>query len=120
VSQNVIELNGKRYDAKTGALLGGSTAHAVKHLAAKQVAPVKRGKKAVDGFFRRPTMSAAIVAPKPKKQPLVKAVKTAPVKPAVTVPMNPVPARAVPPKAAQTLHAPKTSPAKPHTSPRYA
>jgi hypothetical protein len=64
VSQKVIELNGKRYDATTGALLGENTAEAVSHLAAKQhqpeaiPAPASSGKN-VDGFFRRPSAKPA-------------------------------------------------------------
>lgn len=61
VNQNVIELNGKRYDATTGKFLGSSTGEAAAHLAAKQggklPGAVVSGK-AVDGFIRRPGIHA--------------------------------------------------------------
>ncbi|HSX32258.1 MAG TPA: hypothetical protein VLF43_03285, partial [Candidatus Saccharimonadales bacterium] len=46
MSEHVIELNGKRYDANTGALVGVSAA------VAKAAAPVHR-KKVIDGFVRQ-------------------------------------------------------------------
>ena len=58
MSQNVIELNGKRYDAITGDLLGPSTAQAVSHLAAKHAGTPPPGR-VVDGFFRKPHPGAA-------------------------------------------------------------
>ena len=70
MSQNVIELNGKRYDATTGALLGKSPAGAVSHLA--QNAPVPPPGRVIDGFFRQSA------APQPaKKKPAKKAAPSA-------------------------------------------
>jgi hypothetical protein len=69
VSQNVIELNGKRYDAITGDLLGSGTAKAVSHLAAKHSAPASG--KVVDGFFRG-AKAAHTPAPVAKKNTIAK------------------------------------------------
>jgi hypothetical protein len=59
VAENVIELNGKRYDALTGAYLGAGHAPAA--------APAKHAKgRVIDGFIR-PTATNAHVTPIPKK-----------------------------------------------------
>lgn len=57
MSQNVIELNGKRYDAVTGKMLGPSTAKAVAHAAEHQHRPTPG--RVVDGFFRAPASAPA-------------------------------------------------------------
>ncbi|HSW99691.1 MAG TPA: hypothetical protein VLH38_01505 [Patescibacteria group bacterium] len=60
MSQNVIELNGKRYDAITGAYLGKSTAKTVLH------AQQKMQGKVIDGFIRqsvRPTLHTVPITP---------------------------------------------------------
>lgn len=64
--QNIIELNGKRYDALTGALLG--TAHTP---IAVPLAPAKPKGKVIDGFIRSPAKSVAAHPPKttPKHTP---------------------------------------------------
>lgn len=71
MSQNVIELNGKRYDAITGDLLGPSTAHAVTHLAAKHTSAPAVSGKVVDGFFRG-AKAAHTPAPPAKKNTIAK------------------------------------------------
>lgn len=48
MSQNVIELNGKRYDAITGKMLGPSTTKAVAYAAQQH----QSGGRVIDGFFR--------------------------------------------------------------------
>lgn len=67
--QNVIELNGKRYDALTGALLGNS--HTPVVAAAPPVAPKGR---AIDGFIRsakpKPAAKAHSSIPAPVKVPV--------------------------------------------------
>ena len=73
MSQNVIELNGKCYDANTGALLGKSTARAVTHLA-KHAATPPPGR-VVDGFFRQPKIAKPAVR---HKAPAAAAPKPAP------------------------------------------
>ncbi|HKU18184.1 MAG TPA: hypothetical protein VJP80_02825 [Candidatus Saccharimonadales bacterium] len=66
MSKNIIELNGKRYDAVTGALLGKARPHA-----AKLGAPKVNGR-VVDGFIRPTAASAPTALPaKPKKATLV-------------------------------------------------
>ncbi len=62
MSENVIELNGKRYDAVTGAYLGKSQAHPVPAVPAAQPASAR----AIDGFIRpahRQPHPKAIVKP---------------------------------------------------------
>ncbi|HLZ15075.1 MAG TPA: hypothetical protein VKQ34_03715 [Candidatus Saccharimonadales bacterium] len=63
MSKNILELNGKRYDAITGALLGPARASAAK--AAKKAVPAAKTAKgrAVDGFIR-PTAIATAMQPK--------------------------------------------------------
>lgn len=139
MSQNVIELNGKRYDAITGDLLGPSTAGAVSHLAAKHAATPAPGR-VVDGFFRKhhtaaaPTHAVPAAAKaKPTVAPVKHAVKTVrspkaiassravtPIKPAAPVKpvtaLKPVAAeiKAKPvsrpkPRSASEMHAPLAS-----------
>lgn len=109
MGQNVIELNGKRYDAITGAYLGKSNV-IPKHITESYV----HGK-VIDGFVR-PTQTARRSAP-PPKQPASKEVPkiaevqpVAPqaVEPARTTPQKPVHAtadhlKAHTPQRAQTL-----------------
>ncbi|HTH72424.1 MAG TPA: hypothetical protein VL737_03650, partial [Candidatus Pristimantibacillus sp.] len=68
MGQNVIELNGKRYDAVTGAFLGKS------HVVPKHIAEQFVHGKVIDGFVRP--------APKPKPVPKPEPVAVAELKPA--------------------------------------
>jgi hypothetical protein len=136
VAKNVLELNGKRYDAITGAFLGETTvatAPAVK-TAVKQPARHSKGR-VIDGFIRPTTTNAHVTGPaKPKpaaakpaalvaqvkKENEQTAAKTEPLKPKQKAAVNN--AKAHQPQKAKTLmrravHKPETSikPAiKPH------
>ncbi len=114
MAKNVLELNGKRYDAITGAYLGvSSTAAAV-------AAPVKKAKKpagsaskgrVVDGFIR-PKVTA-IVSAKPKPAAKPKKVQAAAEAIPVTVKPKAKPAH-TPAPAAKAVHTkPKTIVARP-------
>lgn len=72
-SQHIIELNGQKYDALTGKIIGPS------HVAKTAAKAVKQTPKHVDGFVRRPGATAA----KPKQRtpaPATKAVHKQPAK----------------------------------------
>ncbi|HSX35255.1 MAG TPA: DUF4367 domain-containing protein [Candidatus Saccharimonadales bacterium] len=118
MSQNVIELNGKRYDAITGDLLGPSTASAVSHLAAKHAGTPAPGR-VVDGFFRKPqaggVKAKSAVAPTPVKH--AAPAKHTPVK-TVRSPKAITPSRAVAPLKPVTAAKPLTAEIKPMPSPR--
>lgn len=68
--KNVIELNGKKYDALSGALLGESRIKATTAAQARS----QRGR-AIDGFMRPKTTQAqpTVVKPQPVKQPIAQA-----------------------------------------------
>jgi len=64
VSKNIIELNGKQYDAITGALLGDTQSNAGE-VAAERAKAVRHGGRAIDGIVR-PThagLGSDIIAP---------------------------------------------------------
>jgi hypothetical protein len=120
VSQNVIELNGKRYDAITGDLLGPSTAGAVSHLAAKHTSTPAASGRVVDGFFRG-AKAAHTPAPAAKKntiakQDVIKVVRTVR-SPKAAMPSKIVTATPVKPAAKPVSVAAKIT-AKPITRPK--
>ena len=71
---NIIELNGKQYDAITGAVIGESRIKATPESRRQHL--VHQGR-AVDGFVRKPQpthhVAAQVVKPTPVKAPVVKA-----------------------------------------------
>ena len=58
--KNFIEINGKRYDAVTGAMLDGGTTQAAPKASAAQPKPIAAAKPVVDGFVKRPRHMAAV------------------------------------------------------------
>lgn len=92
MGQNVIELNGKRYDAVTGAFLGKS------HVVPKHITEQFVHGKVIDGFVRP--------APKPKPAP----------KPEPVAVAEPKPAPAEKPEAKAETAALRTRPAVHHTA----
>ncbi|HEX7963633.1 MAG TPA: hypothetical protein VF466_03505 [Candidatus Saccharimonadales bacterium] len=124
MSQNVIELNGKRYDAITGKMLGPSTAKAVAYAAGQH----QSGGRVIDGFFR----PSAATAAKPKARKAAPAAgaktaaKTAAKTTVATKPQEPVrhivPATAVHAKPAAATHRPASArnPIKHKTEPAQA
>lgn len=65
---NIIELNGKQYDALTGALLGESKIKAVPHAKGS----VRRQGRAVDGFIRQSKHAPTVIKPTIKPEAMHK------------------------------------------------
>lgn len=115
MSKNIIELNGKRYDALTGALLG----KARPHLTTRAVAPApKKTGRVLDGFIR-PTVASAPAASvaKPKATPVATPTKVSYAKSDITPAPKPAPKakakKAMPTKAQPAVAAHLHTPAKP-------
>lgn len=106
MAENVIELNGKRYDAITGAYLGKS------HVVPKHITDRYIHGKVIDGFVR-PSHPAARTSPQPAPKPVAtvhaepKPTAPKPVTPDVTAPKHvhasPVHIKPHQPQKAQTL-----------------